>query len=210
MLAVCSEQLPAQIVLGGCKARRQARQIPDRVDRNLDHGDASVLMHDLAILLESSGFDRRLQFRQVEPARVMAMLGRMSMPSAISCAKSSAARCPHGSSGNDPLRVCPLRKRPNRLGRMGVGDPAPDRPKRAGRDGERAIDRIGAAVSTYHVAVLGTRYRANHRCPRARAGGTSGDQEVELGTRCRMRGNTDMVNPIKRVIATNPERRRPA
>ena len=60
------EQLPAQIVLGGFEARRQAGQVPDRVDRNLDHGDASIRMHDLAILLEPSGFDRGLQLGQIE------------------------------------------------------------------------------------------------------------------------------------------------
>ena len=60
------EQLPAQIVFGGGEALRHARQIPHRIDRDLDHGDAAVLVNDLAVVLEPPGLDRRLQFGQIE------------------------------------------------------------------------------------------------------------------------------------------------
>ena len=46
------------------------------------------------------------------------------------------------------------------------------------------------------VAILRTRHRANHRSALARAGCAPGDREVELGTWRRVRGNTNMVNPI--------------
>ena len=45
------EQCAAQIVLGGAEALGDARQVPDRIDRDLDHRDAAVLVHDLAVVL---------------------------------------------------------------------------------------------------------------------------------------------------------------
>ena len=60
------EQLPAQIVLAGGKAFGEARQVPNRIDRNLDHRYAAVLVHDLAVMLQASGCDGRLQFGQIE------------------------------------------------------------------------------------------------------------------------------------------------
>jgi hypothetical protein len=46
------------------------------------------------------------------------------------------------------------------------------------------------------VAILWARDRANHRSAFARAGCAPVDRVVVLGTRCRVRGNTNMVNPI--------------
>ena len=82
-------------------------------------------------------------------------------------------------------------------GRMGIGEVrAPDRIERAGRDGERAIDRIGAAMGADDVAILRARHRADDRSALARGGGAPLDREAQLGARRRMRGNADMVNPI--------------
>jgi len=66
MPAVLFEELPAQIVFRGRKALRHTRQIPNRIDRNLDHRYAAVLMHDLAVMLQTSGCDCRLQFGEIE------------------------------------------------------------------------------------------------------------------------------------------------
>ena len=60
------EQRPAQIVLGGREALRHARQIPHRIDRDLDHGDAAVLVHHLAVVPEPARRDGGLQFGQIE------------------------------------------------------------------------------------------------------------------------------------------------
>ena len=46
------------------------------------------------------------------------------------------------------------------------------------------------------VAILRARHRANHWSALARAGSTPGDREVKPGTRRRVRGNANMVNPI--------------
>src|SRR5690349_7127119 len=60
------EELPAPVFLWRFEALRQAGQIPDRVDRNFDHGDTAVLVHDFAVQLEPAGLDRGLQFGQIE------------------------------------------------------------------------------------------------------------------------------------------------
>src|SRR5882724_4259678 len=47
------------------------------------------------------------------------------------------------------------------------------------------------------VAILRTRHRADHRSAFARAGCAPVDREAVLGTRCRVRGNPDMVNQVR-------------
>ena len=47
-----------------------------------------------------------------------------------------------------------------------------------------------------HVAILRARHSTDHRPAFACAGGAPADREVELGTRRRVRGDTNMVNPI--------------
>src|ERR1700730_3528285 len=51
-------------------------------------------------------------------------------------------------------------------------------------------------MGTDDVAILWARDRANHRSAFTRAGCAPVDRVVVLGTRCRVRGNTNMVNPI--------------
>ena len=63
-------------------------------------------------------------------------------------------------------------------------------------DDKRAVDRIRAAMGADDVAILRAGHRANHRSAFARAGCAPVDREVVLGTRCRVRGNTNMVNSI--------------
>jgi hypothetical protein len=127
------EQLPAQIVLGGCEALGQARQIPHRVDRDLDHGDAAVLVHELAVMLEPSGFDRGLQFGQIETGA-----GDGDARTDVDALGDLAREIFRGEMSprierDDPLRIGPLRKRPDRFGGVGVGEVrTPDRVERAG------------------------------------------------------------------------------
>ena len=127
------EQLSAQIVLGGHEVLRQARQIPDRVDRDLDHGDASVLVHDLAVLLEPPGFDRRLQFGQIKTG---ARDGNTRTD--VDAFGDLAREVFRGEMSpwierDDPLRLGPLWKRPDRFSRVGIGEiRTSDRVERAG------------------------------------------------------------------------------
>ena len=51
-------------------------------------------------------------------------------------------------------------------------------------------------MGTDDVAILWARDRANYRSAFARAGCAPVDRVVVFGTRCRVRGNTNVVNPI--------------
>ena len=127
------EQLPAQIVFGGRKALGQARQIPYRVDRDFDHRDASVLVYELAVMLEPAGFDCRLQFGQIETGA-----GNGNARTDVDAFGDFLGEVFSGEMSprierDDLLRVGPLRKRPDRFGGMGIGEiRTPDRIERAG------------------------------------------------------------------------------
>ena len=59
-----------------------------------------------------------------------------------------------GVEGDDPARLEPLRMRADLGGRVGVVQVWPgERVERPGRDGERPVERIGAAMGADHVAV---------------------------------------------------------
>ena len=51
-------------------------------------------------------------------------------------------------------------------------------------------------MGTDHIAILRAGHRANHRSALTRARCAPGDREVKLGTRCRVGGDANMVNPI--------------
>ena len=84
------EQRAAQARLGGAEALGDAGQVPDRIDGDLDDRDRlpfgcttapSLASRPAAMACSISGRSRR--------ARVTAMLGRMSVPSAISAPNAS-------------------------------------------------------------------------------------------------------------------------
>ena len=45
---------------------RDARQVPDWIDGDLDHGEAAILVHDMAVGGESLGIKGCLNLRQIE------------------------------------------------------------------------------------------------------------------------------------------------
>ena len=125
------------------------------------------------------------------------MLGRMSMPSAISRAEVFGDQMAPRIERDDALRLGPLRERPDGRGRMGVGEVgAADRIERAGRDRERAIERIGAAMRADDVAVSRARYGADDRPALARGRRAPGNGKFELRARRRVRRQANMVGPI--------------
>ncbi len=216
MPAVCSNSVRRRLGLAGAEAFGDAGQIPDRIDRDLHHRDTAVRVHDLAVGASGAwpASAARISGRSSR-ARVTAMLGRMSTPSAISLPKFSATRWPQGSSATMRLRVAPLRERPDGRGRKGVGEiGTADRIERAGRDRERAIHRIGAAMAADHVAIRRPRHRADDRAARARIRSTPVDRERMLGAGLGMRGEADMVGSVRaahRLISNGvPKRQRPA
>ena len=144
-------------------------------------------------------------------ALVMAMVGRMSTPSAISALKASAARCPQGSSETMRPRLAPLRERPDAHGGMRVGEVRPaDRIERACGDRKRAIERIGAAVAADGVAVARPRNGADDRAAFARARRPPADRKARLAAGLGMRGDADMIGPVRAIHLPNPKSHRPA
>ena len=85
-------------------------------------------MHDLAVLFKPSGFDRRLQFGQIKSsARDRNTRTDVDAFGDLRCEVFRGEMSPR-IERNDPLRIDPLRKRPDRFGRMGVGEiRTPDR-----------------------------------------------------------------------------------
>ena len=130
----------------------------------------------------------------VSRALVIAMVGRMSTPSAISWRKSSATRWPHGSSetmrpGSDHCGNGPI----STTGEVLVQVRPRDRIERAGRDRERAIERIGAAMRADGVAVDARIDGADHRPAFARGRRAPADRKAgRRACPARMGGEPDM------------------
>ena len=77
---------------------------------------------------------------------------------------------------HDPVRIRPLRMRADRLGRRRVGQVRPMvavEPPR--RDGERAVERVGARVRADRVALRGIGEARHHRPPLGRRGRAPAD-----------------------------------
>ena len=195
------EQRAPQLRLGGAEALGDAGQVPDRIDRDLDHRHAAVVVHDLAVGRQPSGLrSRRASRRRSSRARVTAMVGRTSRPSAISVAKVSATRCPQGSSETMRCGSLHCGNGPMRRGRMGVGEVGPaDRIERARGDRERAIDRIGAAVAADDVAVVEPRHRADHRTACAGRSRAPLDR-TRLAAGLRVGGEADVIGAVRRHV----------
>src|SRR5579885_1813767 len=92
------KQGAAQRILARAKTLRDTGQIPDWINRDLDDGNAAVLVHDATVIIRRRAASALCISGRSSRARVTAMVGRMSMPSAISALKFSATKCPHGSS----------------------------------------------------------------------------------------------------------------
>ena len=134
-------------------------------------------------------------------ARVTAMVGRMSRPSAISVLNALRDQMAPRVERDDAPRLRPLRERPDGRGRIGVGQVgAADRVERAGRDRERAIERIGAAMGADDVAVLEPRHRADDRSALARRGRAPMNRKARLAARLRMGGQADVIGAVGRHV----------
>ena len=169
------------------------------IDRDLDHGNAAVLVNEFAVVLQPSGIDRGLDLGEIE-ARTGDRDARANIDS-LGDFRGEVFRhqMTPGIERDDMLRVAPLREGTDGRGRMRVGEiGAADRIERARRDCKGAIDRIRAAVAADDIAVVRAGHRADDRTAFARAGRPPLDREVEFASRGRMRGDPDMVNSVGR------------
>ena len=172
--------------------------MPDRIDRDLHHRDAAVLVHDIAIGLEPLRQDRGTDFRQIEPRAchrdARADIGAFG----DLLAEIFRDQVTPGVERDDAVGFAPLRERPDGRGGERVGEiGAADRIERAGRDRERPIDGVGAAMAADHIAVRRPRHGTDDRSARARVGSAPLDRESMLATGLGMRGEADMVGSVR-------------
>ena len=175
------EQCPAQIGFTAGETARDAGQVPDRVDGDLDHGETAILVYDVAVGDEPLGVERSPDLGQVE-ARAGNRDGRADIDAfGQLAAEILGDQVPPRVERDNARRVSPLGKRADGRGRIGIGQVgAADRIERAGGDSQRAIDSVGAAVAADDVAVLRTRDRTDDRTALARTARTPDDGERRL------------------------------
>jgi hypothetical protein len=173
------EQRAAQLVLGHAEAFRDARQIPDRIDRRLGDRDVAGRTHDLAVHSEAAVGNGVAQFRNGQSC-----LGDRDGRADVDARRNLFAeifRHPmaprierHDAAGVRPLRVRPDIDGGRRVGEVGTRD----RVERSGGDRERPVERIGAAVGADGVAVGGRGDRADDRPALARGWRAPADRET--------------------------------
>ncbi|CCD99338.1 hypothetical protein BRAS3809_2590011 [Bradyrhizobium sp. STM 3809] len=191
------EQATTQIGLAGAEARGDTRQVPHRVDRDLDHRHAAIGMHDVAVMDEALRGERGMQLRQLD-ARLGHRDGRPDVDAfGDLAAEIFRDQVAPGIERDDLGWIAPLVERADGGGGMGVGEVrAADRIERAGGDRERAVDRVGAAMAADDVAILRPRHRADHRAALARACRAPVEREVMLGAWHRVRGQADVIRAV--------------
>ena len=195
------EQGTAQMRLGAAEALGDAGQVPHRIDRDLDDRRAAIVVDVLAVGLEPPGADGIAHLAEIEPGAGdrdggpdIEAFGDLGL-------EGFGDQMAPGVERDDALRLRPLRERPDGRGRIGVGQVgAADRVERPGRDRERAVERIGAAMGADDVAVMKPRHRADDRSPRASRGRAPVDREARLAARLRMGGETDVIGAVGRHV----------
>ena len=199
MPAVCSNSVRRRLVSVVPKRSAMPGQIPDRIDGDLDHGQAAARLHHRAVVGEPARRHRLLHLARGRAARASrrcwggcrcprrSPARRLRRP----CGPTDRARrwsCAPTHCGNGPMAAA---------GCVLVRSGPPDRIERAGGDGERPVDRIGAAMRADDVAVLRPRHRADDGSALARRRRAPGNGKARLGARRRMRGEANMVGAVR-------------
>ncbi len=157
-------QTVPQSVFVDAEALGDARQIPDRIDRRLDHADAAGLADDLAIDRDAAGDDGLADFRHVDVGA-----GDRDRRTDVVAAREIVAEFLADQMSprierDDLLGVRPLRIGPDVRCRRGVGEVGKlVGLERLRRDGERAVDRIAAGVGADRIAMAWIAQRRDHR-----------------------------------------------
>ena len=182
MPPVCSNRVRRRCVLGDAEALGDAGQVPHRIDRDLDHRDAAIVVHVGAVGRRAArpGSHRASRRGRAAPGSPR-WSGGCRRPRRSRVLKVSATRWPHGSSetmrpGSDHCGNGPMVAAGWVLVRSGrrIGSSAPD------GDRERAVERIGAAMGADDVAVVEPRHGADHRAALARRRRAPVDRERAL------------------------------
>ena len=135
MPAVCSNNARRRLVSLVPKRCGDARQVPDRIDGDLDDGDGAVGVNKLAVGHQALGRSRYLNLRQVEP-RARNRNARTNIGAfGYFVTEILRYQMPPRVKRDDALRVAPLLERPDGCGWIGIGQiRAADRVECAGRD----------------------------------------------------------------------------
>ncbi len=208
MPAVCSNRLRRSCV--SVVPKRCA--MPGRYQT----GSIAILTTDrlpLAWMALPSAFSRpaasasRISIRSSR-ARVIAMLGRMSRPSAISGLNASGDQMPPRIERDDLLRLAPLRERADRRGRMRVGQVRAGGSDRARPTTPRARDRARRSRRGCRSRCAGRAATPCRSPARARARSRAPHWIGKRTFACRvgMRGEPDMVRAVRRVHRSVPKR----
>ena len=98
---------------------------------------------------------------------------------------------------HDAVRVRPLRIRSERIGGHGVGEVRAMIPQQGpGRDRQRAIDAVGAAVCADNVALAARERAAHDRSALAGVGAAPTDRQRTVPALDRVRGEADMFRRV--------------
>ncbi len=141
-------QARAQLGLADAEAPRDAGQVPDRIDRGLHHAHDAVRQNDVTVGADAAGIEGGADLRHVDMG-ARHRDGRADVDAARELvAKDFADAMAPRIERNDLVRVGPLRMRADEVGRRSVGEVgAVVGGERAGRDGERAVNRVAAGVA---------------------------------------------------------------
>ena len=194
MPPVCSNRWRRRLVSLDAAALGDARQVPDRLDRDLGAVDLAARGDHAAVRLQLLEAHRVLELGHGEPR-----LGhRDRRPDVQALGELLGERLADdvaiGVERDDLLRVGPLRMGPDRLGGRGVGEVGPvQRIEAAGGDRQRPVERVGAGMGADHVAPAGIADGADHRPARGRARRPPDDLRRLRPARPRMRGQRDVA-----------------
>jgi len=206
------EQSAPEIGFGRAEARRHARQVPDRIDRDLDHGQAAIVVDMASVRLEPAQADRVPHLDEVEPG-AGDRDGRTDVLAFLDFGLEGLGRemAPR-IERDDARRLRPLRERPYGRHWVRIGEIGPaDRIERARRDRKRAIKGIRAAMAADDIAMLRPGHRADDRPAFAGVRSAPANRKAQFAARLRMGGEANMVDAVGGHFAVSGKAaRRPA
>ena len=204
------EQHAPQLPLGDVEAPRDARQMPDRIDRRLRHAHVAVVVQDRSVRNEAPGRDGVLQLRHVDPR-----LGDRDRRPQVDArgelrGKRRRDHVAPRIERHDLVRIGPLRMRSDHFRRRRVREVRPMvAVEPSGGDRERAIERVGARVRADRVALRGIG-EARHDRPALRRARGAPFERRRLSRRApeRVGGQYDVARHVE--VARRSVVRRPA
>src|SRR5215831_1379357 len=191
------EQGAPQSRLGRTESLRNTRQVPDRIDGDFHHREGAALDDVLSVGLQPTGPDGIPHFREIESRAGDGNCGANILSFGDLRLERGSGKMAPGVERDNAPRLRPLRKRTDGSGRVGICQiGTADRIEHTGRDRQRAIERVGAAMAADYVSMLRLRHRRDDRtaCMGVRCSPT--DREARLSSGLRMGGQANVIGSI--------------